>query len=78
MEEFRRAVVVANWFLPERPIAGQEYEVEIDNLAGKDDGIAKVNGFLVFVQGGGAKLNQRVRVRIIDVRARFALAEIVH
>jgi predicted RNA-binding protein with TRAM domain len=54
---------------------GDELTVTIEAIASKGDGIAKVSGFVVFVKG--AKQGQNLKVRITDVKPRFATAEIV-
>ncbi|MEM2963239.1 MAG: TRAM domain-containing protein [Candidatus Anstonellales archaeon] len=52
---------------------GKEYEVTIDAQGSKGDGIAHVEGFVVFVEGG--KKGEKVRVRIKALRRTFAIAE---
>src|SRR5271155_74269 len=64
-----------NYFLPKPVKVGDEMEVTIDATASKGDGIAKKDGFVIFVKD--AKQGQTVKVRITDVRARFALGEMV-
>ncbi|OJT94166.1 MAG: hypothetical protein JJ59_04320 [Candidatus Micrarchaeum sp. AZ1] len=62
-----------SYFLQKPVKAGDEVDVTIEAVASKGDGIAKVNGFVVFVKG--AKQGESMKVRITDVKARFALAE---
>ncbi len=64
-----------NYFLPKPVKVGDEMDVTIDAIASKGDGIAKKDGFVIFVKD--AKQGQTVRVRVTDVRARFAVGEIV-
>ncbi len=64
-----------NYFLPKPVKVGDEVEVTIDATASKGDGLAKKDGFVIFVKD--AKQGETVRVRITDVRARFAVGEIV-
>ena len=64
-----------NYFLPKPVKVGDEMEVTIDATASKGDGLAKKDGFVIFVKD--AKQGQTVKVRITDVRARFAVGEIV-
>ena len=63
-----------NYFLPKPVKVGDEVEVTIDATASKGDGIAKKDGFVIFVKD--AKQGETVRVRITDVRARFAVGEL--
>ena len=63
---------------PARPVPveeGKEYEVAVESVGSKGDGIAKLSGFIIFVPGG--KVGDRVKVRITAVRRNFAIGEIV-
>jgi predicted RNA-binding protein with TRAM domain len=51
----------------------QELEVVIDDIGSRGDGIARIQGFLIFVPR--SKIGERVRVRIRSVSAKFAVAE---
>ena len=54
---------------------GKEYEVEISEISKRGDGIARIQGFVIFVAGG--KSGQKVKIRITSIGDRFAKAEIV-
>jgi predicted RNA-binding protein with TRAM domain len=54
---------------------GEEYDVEIAEVSRRGDGIARVQGLVIFV--AGAKAGQKVKVRIVRVTNRYATAEIV-
>jgi predicted RNA-binding protein with TRAM domain len=54
---------------------GKEYEVEVTEISNKGDGIARVQGFVIFVVGG--KVGQNVKIRITSIGDRFAKAEVV-
>ncbi|MBU1196912.1 TRAM domain-containing protein [Candidatus Micrarchaeota archaeon] len=54
---------------------GEEYDLEIQDTAKKGDGIGRVEGFIVFV--AGAKKGEKVRVRIAEVKNRFAVGEVL-
>ena len=54
---------------------GKEYDVEITEISRQGDGIARVQGFVIFVKGG--RVGQKAKIRITNVGARFATAEIV-
>ena len=47
----------------------QELEVAIDDIGSQGDGIAKLQGFLVFVPT--SKIGERVSVRIVSVGGKF-------
>lgn len=54
---------------------GKEYEVEISEISKRGDGIARVQGFVIFV--AGAKAGQKTKIRITSVGDRFAKGEVV-
>src|SRR3954451_13655598 len=54
---------------------GKEYEVDITETSRQGDGIARVQGFVVFVKNG--KVKQNVKVKVEQVGNRFAIATLV-
>lgn len=52
---------------------GDVYELQIETLGRSGDGIALINGFAVFVKG--AKLGEKVRVKIDAVKHNFAFGK---
>ncbi|MBI2546848.1 MAG: TRAM domain-containing protein [Candidatus Aenigmarchaeota archaeon] len=52
---------------------GEEYDVEIKETGSKGDGIARINNFVVFVNG--AKLGEKIHIKIKDVRNKYAIGE---
>lgn len=54
---------------------GDELDVKIEAVAAKGDGIAKKDGFIIFVKG--AKAGDAIKVKITEVRERFAVGEII-
>lgn len=67
--------IKSNYFLPKPVKVGDEVEVTVEAVASKGDGIAKKDGFVIFVKG--TKEGDKVRVRITDVKARFAIGDII-
>jgi len=65
--------LVAKGYLTAPVAAGDELTVEITDEGREGDGIARVEGFTVFVPG--AEVGDHVDVRIDDVKPRFAFAE---
>jgi 23S rRNA (uridine2552-2'-O)-methyltransferase len=55
--------------------AGDELEVKVEAVASKGDGIAKKDGFVIFIKG--AKEGDTVKIRITEVKERFAVGEII-
>ena len=45
----------------------------IDDIGSRGDGIAKIQGYLIFVPN--SKIGERVKVRIVSVGGKFAVAE---
>ena len=61
-------------FFQQSPVKeNQELEVVIDDIGSRGDGIAKIQGFLIFVPS--CKIGERVKVRIRSVSGKFAVAE---
>ncbi len=57
-----------------KPIkVGEEYDVTIDEVGSKGDGIARIKNFVVFV--AGAKKGEKIKIKITEVMSRFAIAE---
>jgi len=54
---------------------GKEYNVSISETSRRGDGIAKIDGFVVFVSG--AKQGQNVRIKVTQVSERFASGQVV-
>jgi len=54
---------------------GKEYEVDVTDISRKGDGIARVQGFVVFV--GNATVGNKIRIKVTEVADRFAKAIIV-
>jgi predicted RNA-binding protein with TRAM domain len=54
---------------------GAEYEVDIKEMSQRGDGIARIEGFVVFVPK--AKTGEHVRIRVIRISRKFAEAELI-
>jgi len=54
---------------------GKEYDVTISETSQRGDGIAKVQGFVIFVEG--AKAGERLKIKVTEVGNRFAKAQVV-
>jgi predicted RNA-binding protein with TRAM domain len=61
-------------FGPKPVETGKEYDVQITETSRQGDGIAKVQGFVIFVKNG--KVGQSTKVKITNVGPRFATAEL--
>jgi predicted RNA-binding protein with TRAM domain len=54
---------------------GKEYDVQVTERSYRGDGIAKIQGFVVFVKNG--KVGDKVKVKVTSVGNRFAISQIV-
>jgi predicted RNA-binding protein with TRAM domain len=63
-------------FSQQKPVeTGKEYNIQITETSRKGDGVARVQGFVIFVKNG--RTGQDVKAKITSVGERFATAEIV-
>jgi predicted RNA-binding protein with TRAM domain len=66
----------ANRSFGSKPVeTGKEYNVQITETSRKGDGIARIQGFVIFVKDG--LVGQDVKAKVTSVGERFATAEIV-
>jgi len=54
---------------------GMEYEAEIEEISRRGDGIAKIQGFIIFVPN--TKQGEHVKFKITRVGSRFATGELI-
>ena len=65
-----------NRFGVPKPVeSGKEYDVQVTEISRKGDGVARIQGFIIFVKGG--RVGQKTRVRVTHVGDRFATAETI-
>jgi len=62
-------------FAPKPVELGKEYDVEVQELSRRGEGIARIKGLVTFIPN--AKPGDHLRVKIIRISRRFAEAEIV-
>jgi predicted RNA-binding protein with TRAM domain len=66
----------ANRSFGSKPVeTGKEYNVQITETSRKGDGIARIQGFVIFVKDG--RVGQDVKAKVTSLGERFATAEIV-
>ncbi len=73
--EGRGGGMYANSGAPKPVKPGDEVEVEVEAVASKGDGIAKKDGFVIFIKG--AAQGWKGKVRIVEVKERFATGEMI-
>ena len=54
---------------------GETYDVTIQDIARKGDGIARIEGFVIFVPG--TKVGDEVQIKVERVLPKFAFASVV-
>jgi predicted RNA-binding protein with TRAM domain len=54
---------------------GKEYNVTISDTSRRGEGIAKIDGFVIFVPG--TRMGQTTRIKVTQVSERFANGQIV-
>ncbi len=52
---------------------GETYDVSIDDIAKEGDGIARIEGFVIFVPA--TKVGDKVKIKVNKVMRKFAIAE---
>ncbi len=71
-ELFKREEGSIDRSAPAAPVeVGLEYDVKIEDIAREGDGIARIEGFVIFVPE--AKVGDQVKVKIDKVMRRFAI-----
>jgi predicted RNA-binding protein with TRAM domain len=60
----------------EKPVeVDKEYEAEIQDISRRGDGIARIEGFIIFVPN--TKQGEHVKFKVTRVGSRFATGELV-
>jgi len=60
----------------EKPVeVDKEYEAEIEDISRRGDGIAKIQGLIIFVPN--TKQGEHVKFKVTRVGSRFAIGELV-
>lgn len=72
---FRRGPPIRRPMGPKPVEEGHVYDITIESVGAKGDGIGKINGFVVIVPKG--QQGQTLKVKINAVRPKFAFGEIV-
>lgn len=62
----------------EKPVSqGQKLSVKIESMGQRGDGIAKVNGYVIFVKGEGLEVGKEYEIEVLTVGRKFATANVV-
>ncbi|RLG22740.1 23S rRNA (uridine(2552)-2'-O)-methyltransferase [Methanosarcinales archaeon] len=74
-KESAEVYVIGKGFYHPKVLPGEEYEVRVDDVSERGEGVARLDDFVVFIKG--AKKGERVRCRITKVRQRYAVAKLI-
>ena len=61
--------------IPKPVEVGKEYDIEIQETSRRGDGIARIEGLVVFVPN--TKPGDKLRIKISNISRRFAEAEVI-
>jgi predicted RNA-binding protein with TRAM domain len=61
-------------YAPKPVEVGKEYDVEIQELSRRGEGVARIQGLVTFIPN--TKVGDHVKIKIIKVGSRFAEAEV--
>ena len=63
-------------FLKEKPVkVGEEIDVTVSEISRRGDGVARIQGFVIFIPT--AKQGTQAKIRIKEIRPNFATAELI-
>lgn len=63
-------------FSKEKPVkVGEEIEVAVSELSRRGDGVARIQGFVIFIPN--TKPGMQAKIRIKEIRPNFATAELI-
>ncbi len=63
-------------YFKEKPVkVGEELDVTVSEVSRRGDGVARVQGFVIFIPT--AKQGMQAKIRIKEIRPNFATAELV-
>jgi len=64
-----------SYFEPKPVKQGDELDVEISEVSRKGDGVARVQGYVIFVPS--TKQGERKRIRVSQIRPNYAVGEVL-
>jgi predicted RNA-binding protein with TRAM domain len=63
-------------YLKEKPVkVGEEIDVTVSEISRRGDGVARIQGFVIFIPT--AKQGMQAKIRIKEIRPNFATAELI-
>lgn len=71
----RRKRIKPSYLLPKPVSVGDEVDVEIEGLSKRGEGVARIQGYVIFVPN--TKPGDKVRIKITSIKPSFATGEVV-
>ena len=62
-------------FSPKPVEVGKEYDVDVQEMSARGEGIARIEGLVIFIPN--AKTGDHVKIKVLRISRRFAEAEVV-
>lgn len=62
-------------FSPKPVEVGKEYDVDVQEMSSRGEGIARIEGLVIFIPN--AKTGDHVKIKILRISRRFAEAQVV-
>jgi predicted RNA-binding protein with TRAM domain len=62
-------------FIPKPVEIGKEYEVDVQETSRRGEGIARIEGLVIFIPN--AKTGDHIRIKVTKISRRFAEAEVI-
>lgn len=71
----RRRRIKPSYLLPKPVSMGDEVDVEIEGLSKRGEGVARIQGYVIFIPN--TKPGDKVRIRITSIKPSFATGEVI-
>ena len=63
-------------FTPKPVKLGDVTSLPIENITEKGDGVAKIDGYVIFIRGAKAEdVNKTIKFKVLEIHRKFAVAE---
>ncbi|MCS7365783.1 MAG: TRAM domain-containing protein [archaeon GB-1867-035] len=74
-EKKRRRKIKPSYLLPKPVSVGDEVDVEIEGISKRGEGVARIQGYVIFIPN--TKPGDKVRIRITSIKPSFATGEVI-
>lgn len=63
-------------FTPKPVKLGDVTSLPVENITEKGDGVAKIDGYVIFIRGANADdVNKTIKFKVLEIHRKFAVAE---